>query len=97
MRKYFVEPSSHVNRTSCSMPISRPIASFIGDEAVELTPNASRRFQTLGMVEIDFIGNDVVSEAVKFPRNAPQHLFYVWLDRPVRQSPGVPGLCSIIR
>jgi hypothetical protein len=78
------------------MSISRPIASFIGDEAIELTPNALRPFQALGMVEIDFIGREVVREAIKFRRNPPQHLLYVRLDGPVRQSPGVPGLCSII-
>jgi hypothetical protein len=48
------------------------------------------------MVEIDFIGREVVREAIKFRRNPPQHLLYVRLDGPVRQSPGVPGLCSII-
>src|SRR5438552_14088083 len=96
MRKYFAEPSLRLNRTSCSMSISRSISSFIGDEAVELTPNASQLFQILGMVEIDFIGRDIVREAIKFARHAPQHLLYVRLDGPVRQSPGVPGLFSII-
>jgi len=48
------------------------------------------------MVEIDFIGRDIVREAIKFPRNPPQHHFYVRLNGPVRQSPSVPGLCSII-
>jgi hypothetical protein len=48
------------------------------------------------MVEIDFISRDVVREAIKFPRNAPQHFLYVRLGGPVRQSPGVPGLCSIM-
>jgi hypothetical protein len=95
MRKCFAEPSSRVNITSHSMPISRPIASFIGDEAVEQTRDASRLFQTLGMVEIDLVG-DIVREAIKFSRNAPQHLFYVRQDSPVRQLPGVPGLGSIM-
>jgi hypothetical protein len=78
------------------MPISRSIASFIGDEAVELTPNASRMFQTLGMVEIDVIGRGVVREAIKFLRYTPQYFLHVRLGGYVRQSPGVVGLCMII-
>ena len=81
---------------SCSMPISRLIASFIGDEAIEVTPSASRMFQNLGMVEIDLISREFVRKAIKFVRNAPQHLLYVRLDGRFRQSPRVPGLCSII-
>ena len=53
-------------------------------------------FQNLGMVEIDFISGEFVRKAIKFVRNAPQHLLYVRLDGRFRQSPGVPGLCSII-
>jgi hypothetical protein len=78
------------------MPVSRLIASFSGDEAIELTLSASRMFQDLGMVEIDFISREFVRKAIKFVRNAPQHLLYVRLDGRFRQSPGVPGLCSII-
>jgi hypothetical protein len=78
------------------MPVSRLIARFIGDEAIELTPSALRMFQDLGMVEIGFISREFVRKAIKFVRNAPQHLLYVRLDGRFRQSPSVPGLCSII-
>jgi hypothetical protein len=68
------------------------IASFIGDEAVELTLDASQMFQMLGLVEIDVIRREIVREAIKFLRYAPQYLFHVRLDGHFRQSPGVIGL-----
>ncbi len=53
-------------------------------------------FQNLGMVEIDITGRDIVREAIKFFRNAPQDFLHVRLGGYVRQSPGVVGLCMII-
>jgi hypothetical protein len=78
------------------MPISRAIASFIGDKAIELTPNASQMFQMLGLVEIDVISREIVREAIKLLRYAPQYLFHVRLDGHFRQSPRVVGLCVIM-
>ena len=96
MRKYFGEPSLRLNRTSCSISISRPIASFIGDKALELTPNSSRIFQMLGLVETNVVRRDIVREAIKFLGYAPQYLFHVRLDGHFRQSPSVVGLCPKI-
>ena len=48
------------------------------------------------MVEIDFIGREVVREAIKFRRNPPQHLLYVRLDGHIRQSPSVVSFRMIV-
>jgi phage terminase Nu1 subunit (DNA packaging protein) len=58
---------------------------------------ASRMFQNLGMVEIDFTSREIVREAIKFLRNAAQFPFRVLLGRFVRQSPGMIGLRVIVR
>ena len=58
---------------------------------------ASRMFQNLGMVEIDFTSREIVREAIKFLRDAPQFPFQVLLGRFVRQSPGMIGLRVIVR
>jgi hypothetical protein len=58
---------------------------------------ASRMFQNLGMVEIDFTSREIVREAIKFLRNAAQFPFQVLLGRFVRQSPGMIGLRVIVR
>ena len=79
------------------MSISHPKPSFIGHEASQLTRNASRMFQNLRMVEIGFTGRKIVREAIKFFRNAAQFLLQVRLDGHFRQSPGVVGLCVVMR
>ena len=53
-------------------------------------------FQMLGLVEIDVISREIVREAIKLLRYAPQYLFHVRLDGHFRQSPRVDGLCAII-
>src|SRR5205809_6919525 len=62
----------------------------------KLTPDASRMFRKLGVVEIDLTSREIVRQAIEFLRNAPQCLLHVRLDGNVRQSPGVAGLCAII-
>src|SRR5229473_1907258 len=52
---------------------------FIRDEACQLTPDASRMFQNLGMVEIGFTSRKIVREAIKFFRNAAQYLLHIRL------------------
>ena len=75
------------------LPIDR---SFIGDEADELTLNASQMFRMLGLVEIDVTYREIAREPIKLLRDAPQYLFHVRLDGHFRQSPRVVGLCAII-
>jgi len=70
--------------------------SFIGDEADELTLNASQMFRMLGLVEIDVICREIVREPIKLLRDAPQYLFHVRLDGHLRQPPGVLGLCVVV-
>jgi hypothetical protein len=53
-------------------------------------------FRNLGIVEIDFTSREIIREAIKFFRNAPQDFLHVRLGGYVRQSPGVVGLCMII-
>lgn len=53
-------------------------------------------FRNLGIVEIDFTSREIIREAIKFLRYAPQYLLHVRLGGYVRQSPGVVGLCMII-
>ena len=53
-------------------------------------------FRNLGMVEIDFTSREIIREAIKFFRNAPQDFLHVPLGGYVCQSPGVVGLCMII-
>ena len=53
-------------------------------------------FQCLGLMEIDFTSSEIVREAIKFVRYAPQYLFHIRLDGHFSQSPGVVGLCTII-
>jgi hypothetical protein len=55
---------ARLNQLSVDRQHNYVSASFIGDEAVELTRDASRLFQDLGMVEIAFISRDVVREAI---------------------------------
>jgi hypothetical protein len=45
--KFLVEPSLRAETKSCSMSISRALASFVGNDAFryEVTPNDSRAFQ----------------------------------------------------
>jgi hypothetical protein len=53
-------------------------------------------FRNLGIVEIDFTSREIIREAIKFFRNAPQYVLHVRLDGHLSQSPGVVGLCAII-
>src|ERR1700730_10929271 len=53
--------------------------------------------RTSGWFEIDFTSREIVREAIKFLRDAPQSPFQVLLGRFVRQSPGMIGLRGIVR
>jgi hypothetical protein len=60
------------------MVYSRPVASFIGDEASdEVTPKDTQAFQPLGITEIGSIRRNLVCEAIQFFRDAAQSLFDV--------------------
>ena len=48
------------------------------------------------MMEIDFTAREIIREALKFVRYAPQYLLHVRLNGYFSQSPGVVGLCAII-
>ena len=93
MRKCLVEPSLRINTRSCSIPISQPKPSFLGEEAVESTPSTSRTFHNLGMVEIDITLREIIREAIKLLGDTQQYLLHVRLDGEFRQSPGVLDLC----
>src|SRR6266849_10818566 len=79
MRKCLVEPSLCVNKTSCSMSTSQPKPSFVSVETCQLTRDALRMFQNLGMVEIGSTSREIVREAIKFFRDAAQYLFHIRL------------------
>jgi len=80
------------------MIYSRPVASFIGDEASdEVTPKDSQAFQPLGITEIGSIRRNLVCEAIQFFRDAAQNLFDVPLEGYICQSPRMDGLLMIIR
>src|SRR5216684_1747705 len=79
MRKCLVEPSLCVNKTSCSMSTSQPKPSFVSGETCQLTRDASRMFQNLGMVEIGSTSREIVREAIKFFRDATQYLLHIRL------------------
>jgi hypothetical protein len=53
-------------------------------------------FQNLGMVEIDITGREIVREAIKFLRYAPQYVLHVRLDGHIRQSPSVVSFRMIV-
>jgi hypothetical protein len=79
------------------MVYSRPVASFIGDEASdEVTLKVSRAFQPLGITEIGSIRRNLVCEAIQVFRDATQNLFDVPLDGYICQSPRMVGLRMII-